>query len=82
MITASMADAVVAAGKPVEVVCSRLIACIHTVEVRSKSTPSEGSAKVDFRMVLLLRSEELARTAYMGVKPIHGTVQDSHSSWS
>ena len=38
IITASMPDAVGSAGKPVEVVCSRLIACIHVVEVRSKST--------------------------------------------
>ena len=42
----------------------------------------EGSPKVDFRMLLVLRSEELARTAYMGVQPTHGTVQDSHSSRS
>ena len=34
--------------------------------------PSEGSPKVDFTMVLVLRSEELARPAYMGVQPIHG----------
>ena len=39
----------------------------------------EGSPKVGFRMVLVLRSEELARIAYMGVQPTHGTVQDSHS---
>ena len=44
--------------------------------------PPEGSPKVDFRMVLVLRSEELGRTAYMGVQPTHGTVQDSHSSRS
>ena len=42
----------------------------------------EGSPKVDFRMLLVLRSEELAKTAYMGVQPTHGTVQDSHSSRS
>jgi hypothetical protein len=41
--------------------------------------PPEGSPKVDFRMVLVLRSEELVRTAYMGVQHTHGTVQDSHS---
>ena len=29
--------------------------------------PPEGSLKADFRMVLALRSEELARTAYMGI---------------
>ena len=44
--------------------------------------PPEGSPKVDFRIMLVLRSEELTRTAYMGVQPIHGTVQDSHSSRS
>ena len=44
--------------------------------------PPEGSPKVDFRMVLVLRSEELARAAYMGVQPTHRTVQDSHSSRS
>ena len=46
--------------------------------------PPEGSLslKADFRMVLALRSEELARTAYMGIQPTHGTVQDSHSSRS
>ena len=38
IIPASIPDAVGSAGKPVEVVCSRLIACIHVVEVRSKST--------------------------------------------
>ena len=38
--------------------------------------PPEGSPKVDFRMVLVLRSKELGRTAYMGVQPTHGTVQD------
>jgi hypothetical protein len=31
------------------------IACIHTVEV----DPPDGSPKDDFRMVLVLRSEEL-----------------------
>ena len=44
--------------------------------------PPEGSLKADFRMVLALRSEELARTAYMGIQPTYGTVQDSHSSRS
>ena len=48
--------------------------------------PPEGSPKVDFRIMLVLRSEvigeELTRTAYMNVQPIHGTVQDSHSSRS
>ena len=48
----------------------------------SKSTPPERSPKADFKMVLVLRSEELGRTAYMGVQPTHGTVQDSHSSRS
>ena len=41
--------------------------------------PLEGSPKVDFRMMLVLGSEALAKTAYMGVQPTHGTVQDSHS---
>ena len=44
--------------------------------------PAEGSPKVDFRMVLVLRSEELARTAYMGIQPTHGTVKDSLSTRS
>ena len=44
--------------------------------------PPEGSPKVDFRMVLVLRSEELARIAYTSIRPSHGTVQDSHSSRS
>ena len=44
--------------------------------------PPEGSPKVDFRMVLVLRSEELTSNAYMGVQPIHGTVQGSHISRS
>ena len=44
--------------------------------------PPEGSPKVNFKMVLILRSEELGRTAYMGVQPTHGTVQDSHGSRS
>ena len=39
--------------------------------------PPEGSPKVDFRMVLVLRSEELTSNAYMGVQPIHGTVQET-----
>ena len=57
--------------------------CVHTrrrnqVEI----DPPEGSPKVDFRMVLVLRSEELARNAYMGVQPTHRTVRDSHSSRS
>ena len=87
IITSSIPDAVGAAGKPVGVVLSRLIACICAVEVRSKSTltnldPPERSPKVDSRMVLVLRSEELARTAYMGVQPTHESVQDSHSSRS
>ena len=30
--------------------------------------PPEGSPKVDFRIMLVLRSEELTRTAYMGVQ--------------
>ena len=41
-ITASTPGAVGAAGKPVGVVLSRLIACICAVEVRSKSTLSRG----------------------------------------
>ena len=65
-----MPDAVGAAGKPARLVWSRLIACIHAVEI----DPPEGSRKVDFRMVLVLRSEELGRTAYMGVQLTHGTV--------
>ena len=48
----------------------------------SKSTPPERSPKADFKMVLVLRSEELGRTAYMGARPTHGSVQDSHSSRS
>ena len=51
---------------------------IHTVEVERP----DGSPKVDFAMLLLLRSEELGRTAYMGAQPTHGSVQDSHSSRS
>jgi hypothetical protein len=36
--------------------------------------PLEGSPKVDFRMMLVLcRSEALAKAAYMGVQPTHGT---------
>ena len=58
----------------------------YGVHIRRRSQveidPPEGSPKVDFRMVLVLRSEELVRTAYMGVKPTHGTVQDSHTSRS
>ena len=42
----------------------------------------DGSPKVDFAMLLLLRSEELGRSAYMGAQPTHGNVQDSHSSRS
>jgi hypothetical protein len=41
-----------------------------------------GSLKVGFRMVLVLRSDELGRTAYMGVQPTYGTLQVSHSSRS
>ena len=77
-----MPDDVRSAGKRVEVVCSRLIACIHAIGSQVEIDPTEGSPKVDFRMVLVLRSEELARTAYMGVQPTHGTVQDSHTSRS
>ena len=54
-ITAAMPDAMGAAGKQVGVERSRLIACIHTVEVERP----DGSPKVDFAMLLLLRSEEL-----------------------
>ena len=50
----------------------------HPVEVER----SDGSPKVNFAVLLLLRSEELGRTAYMGVHPTHGSVQDSHSSRS
>ena len=46
--------------------------CRSQVEI----DPAERSPKVDFTMVLVLRSEELGRTAYMGVQPTHGTVQD------
>ena len=77
-ITAAMPDAMGAAGKQEGVVQSRLIACIHTVEVERP----DGSLKVNFAVLLLPRSEELGRTAYMGVQPTHGTVQDSHSSRS
>ena len=42
IITSSIPDAVGAAGKPVGVVLSRLIACICAVEVRSKSTLPSG----------------------------------------
>ena len=73
-----MSDAMGAAGKQEGVVQSRLIACIHTVEVERP----DGSPKVDFAMLLLLRSEELGRSAYMGAQPTHGNVQDSHSSRS
>ena len=50
--------------------------CICAAEVRLKIEidPPEGSPKVDLRMVLVLRSEELGRTAYMGVQPTHGAV--------
>ena len=75
IITAGMPDAVGAAGKPMEDVCSRLIARVNTVEVDRP----ERSPKADFTTVLVLRSEELGRTAYMDVQPTHGTVQDSHS---
>ena len=51
----------------------------HTVEEVERS---DGSPKVNFAVLLLLRSEELGRTAYMGVHPTHGSVQDSHSSRS
>ena len=74
-----MPDAVGAAGKPVGVVLSSLSACIHAVEVQVEIHPPKGSRKVDFRMVMVLRSEELARTAHMEVQPTHGTVHDSHS---
>ena len=46
-----------------------------TVEVERP----DGSPKVDFAMLLLLRSEELGSTAHMGAQPTHGSVQDSHS---
>ena len=42
------------------------------------SERSDGSPKVNFAVLLLLRSEELGRAAYMGVHPTHGSVQDSH----
>ena len=76
-----MHDAVEATGKPVGVVRSRLIACIQVRCLRAQvevDSP-EGSPKVGFRMVLVLRIEELAKIAYMGVQPTHGTVHDSHS---
>ena len=38
--------------------------CIHTVEVERP----DGSPKVNFAVLLLLRSEELGRAAYMGVR--------------
>ena len=47
-ITAAMPDAMGAAGKQVGVERSRLIACIHTVEVERP----DGSPKVDFAMLL------------------------------
>ena len=42
IIMSDIPDAVGAAGKPVGVLLSRLIACIHTVEVRSKLTLPRG----------------------------------------
>ena len=58
----------------------------YRVHMRRRSQvendPPEGSPKVDFRMVLILWSEELGRTAYMGMQPTHGTVQVSHGSRS
>ena len=42
IIISDIPDAVEAAGKPVGVLLSRLIACIHTVEVRSKMTLPRG----------------------------------------
>ena len=78
-ITAGMSDAVGAAAKPVIVVQPYLYSA-HSDAGRSQVEidPAKGSPKVDFRMVLVLRSEELGRTAYMGVQPTHGTVQGSH----
>ena len=54
--------------------------CVHThrrslVEIDSP----EGSPKVDFTMVLVLRSEELDRSGCMGAQATHGAVQDSPS---
>ena len=74
-----MPDAIEAAGKPYDYVVSRA----HTPSKSGRNIdPPEGSPTVNFRMVMVLRSEELDKTAYMGVQPTHGTVQDSHSSRS
>ena len=58
----------------------------YGVHIRRRSQveidPPEGSPKVDFRMVLVLRSEELAGTAYIGVQPAHGAVEDRYTSRS
>ena len=67
--------------KSVTSVCKKLCRVsryIHTVEVERP----DGSPKVNFAVLLLLRSEELGRTAHMGAQPTHGSVQDSHSSRS
>ena len=43
---------------------------------------TEKREKVPHPGLQHVRSEELGRTAYMGVHPTHGSVQDSHSSRS
>ena len=55
---------------------------IHAVRSQVEIDPPGGRPKAKFTMVLVLRSEELGGTAYMGVQPTHGAVQDSHSSRS
>ena len=62
-------------------VVSRKIA-FYRVEIGPSGAYPRGSPKLDFRMVLVLRTKELGKTAYMGVQLTHGTVQDSHSSRS
>ena len=54
----------------------------YRVEIGPSGAYPRGSPKLDFRMVLVLRTKELGKTAYMGVQPTHRTIQDSHSSRS
>ena len=75
-----MPDAVGAAGKPMVVYYDHELSLAYTPP--NEVDPPDGSPKVDFAMLLLLRSEELGRTAYMCTQPTHGSVQDSHSSRS
>ena len=56
---------------------------LQTVASCALATASKAVMEVsNFSKVLLLRNVEVAQAAHMGLRPTHGTIQDSSSSRS